>query len=82
MDAVKDIVDGVVNGIVGGAKASIIGGVKWLTLTIIDSSYTICLTVAIVGLICYCAGYKKGAKAVTFSIIVFVVLQAIKVVIK
>lgn len=55
---------------------------KDLSIFMLDSSYTICLTVAIVGLICYCAGYKKGAKAVTLSVIIFVVLQAIKVVIK
>lgn len=79
---VKDIVDGVVNGITGGIKTSVIDGVKWLSITIIDSSYTVCLGVAIIGLIAYCAGYKKGAKAVTLSIIIFVVLQAIKVVIK
>ena len=82
MDAVKDIVDGVVNGIVGGAKASIAEGIKWLSITIIDSSYTVCLSIAVIGLIFYCAGYKKGAKAVTLSVIIFVVLQAIKVVIK
>lgn len=55
---------------------------KDLSIILLDSSYNICLSVAIIGLIFYCAGYKKGAKAVTLSIIIFVVLQAIKVVIK
>lgn len=69
------------NEMITGVKDWLISGVKWLSITIIDSSYVICLTVAMVGLIFYIAGYKKGAKAVTLSLIIFVVLQAIKLVI-
>lgn len=72
----------IVNGIVDNIKDKIVEGTKWIAITIIDGSYTICLTIAIIGLIFYCAGYKKGAKAVTLSLIIFFVLQAIKVVIK
>lgn len=68
--------------LIEGLKDSFIEGTKWLSITLIDSSYTICLGVAMVGLIFYLAGYKKGAKVVTVSIIVFFVLQAIKVVLK
>lgn len=71
-----------ISGIVDSMKEKLLEGSKWLAAVIIDSSYSICLTVAIVGLIFYCAGYKKGAKAVTLSLIIFFVLQAIKVVIK
>ena len=63
-------------------KNKIIEGLNAAAIFVLDSSYGICLTVAMVGLIMYCAGYKKGAKAVTISLIIFVVLQAIKVVIK
>lgn len=59
-----------------------VDGAKWLAITIVDNSFWICLTVAMVGLIFYMGGNKKGAKAVTISIIVFVVLQAIGVVIR
>ncbi|MEG2289898.1 MAG: hypothetical protein RSA29_02520 [Clostridium sp.] len=58
-----------------------IDGLKVLSITIIDSSYVICLTVAMIGLIVYMAGYKKGAKAVTLSLITHFVLQAVKLVI-
>ena len=63
-------------------KNKIIEGLNAAAIFILDSSYGICLTVAMVGIILYCAGYKKGAKAVTLSIIIFVVLQALKVVLK
>ncbi|MBB6623856.1 hypothetical protein H7E67_10495 [Clostridium gasigenes] len=72
----------IVGGIVDNIKDKMLDGVKWISLAVIESSYAICLTIAMVGLIFYCAGYKKGAKAVTLSIIIFVVLQAIKVVIQ
>ncbi|MBB6715970.1 hypothetical protein [Clostridium gasigenes] len=63
-------------------KEKILEGLQSLGVIILDGSYSICLAVAMVGLIFYMAGYKKGAKAVTLSIIIFVLLQAIKVVIK
>lgn len=63
-------------------KAKIIEGLNAAAIFILDSSYGICLTVAMIGIILYCAGYKKGAKAVTLSVIIFVVLQAIKAVLK
>lgn len=86
MEAVKKYVDtslsnlknDMVNGIVDNMKEKFIEGVKWLSINIINSSYIICLSVAMVGLIFYLSGYKKGAKAVTLSLIIFFVLQAIK----
>ena len=60
-------------------KDKIIEGLQALGAVLIDGSYPICLAIAMMGLIFYCAGYKKGAKAVTISIITFIVLQAIKV---
>ena len=79
--SISNMKNDIVTGVIDGVKNSIVSSVKWLSLVIIDSSYTICLTVAIVGLIFYIAGYKKAAKAVTLSLIVFFVLQAIKAVI-
>lgn len=85
MEMIKGYIDTSIqnakNEMITGVKDWFISGVKWLSITIIDSSYVICLTVAMVGLIFYIAGYKKGAKAVTLSLIIFVVLQAIKLVI-
>lgn len=70
----------IINGITEGIKTKCVDGVKWLGITIIDNSYNVCLVVAMIGLICYLGGYKKGAKVVTLSLIVYFVLQAIKVV--
>ena len=85
MEMIKGYIDTSIqnakNEMITGVKDWFISGVKWLSITIIDSSYVICLAVAMVGLFFYIAGYKKGAKAVTLSLIIFVVLQAIKLVI-
>ncbi|MBU3103019.1 hypothetical protein [Clostridium gasigenes] len=74
----ETIKNDIVNGITEGLKTKFVEGFKWLSITIIDSSYIICLSVAMVGLLFYLSGYKKGAKVVTISLITFFVLQAIK----
>lgn len=67
-----------INGIAEGMKYKVVEGCRWLSITLIDNSYGICLAVAMIGLICYLGGYKKGAKVVTLSLVVYFTLQAIK----
>lgn len=45
---------------------------------IVDSSYIICLTVAMVSIIFYIVGCKKAGKYVSYSIITYILLQALK----
>lgn len=78
----KEFVVGNSKELVVNFKDVCVDGVKWLAITIVNNSFWICLTVAMVGLIFYMGGNKKGAKVVTISIIVFVVLKAIGVVIR
>lgn len=63
-------------------KTMAIDGAKWIGLLIIDNSHLICLGCAMGGLILYLGGYKKGAKVVTISLIVYLVLQAMGVCIR
>ena len=85
MNKIQEYIDSAIsnakNEMMDGVKDWFINGAKWLSIQIIDSSHIICLTVAMVGLVFYLAGYKKGAKVVTLSLIIFFVLQAIKLVI-
>lgn len=78
IDGVTKAIDNAVNTVTDRINAKLLESFKWLCLTIIDNSYNICLSVAMLGLICYLGGYKKGAKVVTLSLVIFFVLQAIK----
>lgn len=60
-----------------GIKGAVVDVSKWVALGIIDNSYIICLGVAMVGLILYLGGWKKGAKLTTVSMVVFFLLQCI-----
>ncbi len=52
---------------------------KTLALGIIDNSYWITLSVAIIALILYIAGMKKAGKYVSVSFVVYFILQCLKV---
>lgn len=68
----------IINAIVEGLKQSVSNFLKWIGLGIINSSYWICLTACLLALILYIAGQKKAGKYVSISVVIYVVLQAIK----
>ena len=49
---------------------------------IVNSSYIICLTVAMISILLYVCGQKKAGKYVSISIVIYVLLQALKGAIK
>ncbi|NFH80313.1 hypothetical protein FDA09_10380 [Clostridium botulinum] len=51
---------------------------NWLARGVIDNSYEICLTVAIISLIIYIAGKRKAGKYVTISLAVYFILQSLR----
>lgn len=55
---------------------------SWITKGIIDSSFEICLTIAIISLILYICGKRKAGKYVTISIGIYFILQSLRGLIK
>lgn len=68
----------IVSSIQEALKNSAISFIKWITLGVIKGSYIICLTAFIIALFIYIAGEKRAGKYCSISIVVFVILQAIK----
>jgi hypothetical protein len=75
------MVDMISKGIVEGLKSSIIKFLSWLGTSILGGSYWICLILCLAALILYIAGYKKSGKYVGISLLLFFILQCIKVVV-
>lgn len=75
------MVDIISKGIVEGLKNSIIKFLIWLGNGILSGSYWICLIICLAALILYISGYKKSGKYVGFSLLLFFILQCIKVVV-
>lgn len=59
-------------------KDLILGLLKWIALGIIDTSYWICLFTCLVALILYISGIKKAGKYVPTSLIIYFVLESLK----
>lgn len=64
--------------IVGFAKDIL----KSLALGIIDNSYWLCLATCLLAIILYVSGQRKAGKYISISIVVYVLLQALKGVVK
>lgn len=83
LESLKQSIDGlktdIVNGIAEGIKNGIISFFKWVGLGIINNSYWICLMACLIALFMYLAGFKKAGKYVSLSIIIFYILQSLKV---
>lgn len=52
----------------------------WLFRTISGASYWICLVVAVISLLAYIVGFKKAAKFIPLSFLVYFILESIKAV--
>lgn len=61
-----------------GIKTAIIGTGRWALNGIIEASYPICLTIAIIAVILYIGGFKKAGKYASVSFIIYFLLQSIK----
>lgn len=51
---------------------------KTILITVVDSSYSIFLTLALVALLLYICGQRKAGKYVSISFVIYVILQSIK----
>lgn len=51
---------------------------KTVLITVVDSSYSIFLTLALVALLLYICGQRKAGKYVSISFVIYVILQSIK----
>jgi hypothetical protein len=64
-------------------KQKIFEGIKEAAISMVkeiaNNSYGICLSMSIIALILYLAGFKKMGKWIGGSIIIFYILQALKV---
>jgi len=64
--------------ILDGMKEWIVGGLKDIALWVVDSSYWICLIVAIMAIILYIAGLKKAGKYASISLVIYFLMQSCK----
>ena len=55
---------------------------SWIAKGIIDNSYEVCLTIAIISLMLYICGKGKAGKYVTISMGVYFILQSLRGLIK
>lgn len=55
---------------------------KSILFGVINYSYWICLFVSIVGIMLYIAGCKKAGRAVSVSIVVYILFQALRMAIE
>ncbi|WP_297633527.1 hypothetical protein [uncultured Clostridium sp.] len=60
-------------------KSNLLELLNWIVAGAIDMSYWICLIVAIIALILYVAGIKKSGKWVSGSIVIYIIMQLLKV---
>lgn len=52
--------------------------IKWGLNIIINSSYWICLYTCVIGIIFYIIGFNKAGKVATASVVIFFLLQCLK----
>lgn len=51
---------------------------KWILTGVVNSSFWICLTAAIISIILYGCGMKKVGKVVPISFVIYVILQCVR----
>lgn len=56
----------------------IIEGLKCIAIGLLDTSYYICLFVAIIGIILYIAGCKKAGKYVSISLVLYILSESLR----
>lgn len=76
---VDGMVEIVKTGVIEAIQECALRFIKWMGIGLLGSSYWICLIIAMTSLLLYIAGNKKAGKYVTLSMIIFFILQCLKV---
>ena len=59
-------------------KEWVLNGLKDISISLINGSYSICLVICMLAIILYIAGLKKAGKYATISLVVYILLQSCK----
>ena len=59
-------------------KEWILNGLKDIAINLIDNSYSICLVICMLAIVLYIAGLKKAGKYASVSLVIYILLQACK----
>ena len=59
-------------------KEWVLNGLKDISISLINGSYSICLVICMLAIILYIAGLKKARKYATISLVVYILLQSCK----
>jgi hypothetical protein len=59
-------------------KSWFLNGLKDIAISLIDHSYSLCLVICMLAIILYIAGLKKAGKYASISLVIYILLQSCK----